>query len=80
MTFKAPNSLFVRSWGGNESHALPCGQFHYTRTSIGVGVTVETIAAWIQKNQAEPITGSTILTERTEVTIGLDEPTTYGGI
>lgn len=33
-------------WRGKESHALLCGQLHYARRSVGVGMAVETIATW----------------------------------
>jgi len=39
-------------WRGKESHTLLCGQFHYTRSTIGVGMAVEAISTWNQKLKA----------------------------
>ena len=43
-------------WRWKESHALFCGQLHYTRRSIGVGMAVEAIATWDQRLNAGSIT------------------------
>lgn len=43
-------------WRGKESHTLLRGQLHHTRSTIGVGMAIEAIPTWDQKDKAEPIT------------------------
>lgn len=81
MNVKAQVRILDWHWRGNESHALPCGHPHYIRSTIGVGVTVETIATYNQEHKVEikNLAGS-VPTERTEATIRVDEPATRGMI
>ena len=55
-TVENPMRVLDWIWRGKESHALLCGQFHFTRSTIGVDMTIEAIATWHQKHKAESTT------------------------
>lgn len=56
MDVKDRIKILARFWRGTESHTFLRGQLHHTRSTIGVGMTVEAISTWDRKHKAESIT------------------------